>query len=328
VTFYALDIPVGHTAALHSPELFVPPPFDFCVVIDPYDEVFELYERTGNFTHTLECPELPDLEVQDAYFEHYVGNRIVVQVQNIGPGDLVDRTLSIEVRTPDGELLFEPTIYSGVSMERWDTQSFRVTPLDGSIRGEMAEGYTVTINQDHAVLERTHDNNSFTVGAATRLSTYLALINVPIPAADIVVLHIDGYILTGRVRDRQVVNLDVSGGGFDWSCDETLNTCHVVFHDYEYWENWFEIYGDEDFEIVINIEHSGTRAGGGSLLDSFTIGNIYEPPTWGAGDIDPVEGLCHYDYSLTDGFRELSVYDWADRRWRVAFNFCRENYGE
>ena len=177
-------------------------------------------------------------------------------------------------------------------------------------------------------MERTHDNNSFTVGAATRLSTYLAVINVPIPATDIVVFHIDGYIRTGRVRDRQVVNFDISGDDIHWSCDEALGSCWETLWDYEYFQDWFEIYGDEDYEIVIDIEHRGTRGGGGSLLEDFNYGHIFEPPTWGAGDIDPAEGRCNYRTTPTLGNHSLSVLDSSERLWRVVLDFCRENYSE
>ena len=330
VTFYALDIPVGETAALHSPELFVPPPFDFCIVIDPYDDVLELHERTGALAHTLECPDLPDLEIEDAYFEHNLGNRIRVHVTNNGPGEIVDRAMILEARSLSGELLFEPITFESVSYEPRETRIFDMTPLHDGVRLMMADGYRVTINPDRGVLERNYDNNSFDVDERTRMSLHLSVINVPEPASEIVRVHIDGYIRTGRVRDRQVVDLDISGSSVDWSCSE--GECHEVFVDYDYFADWFDIYGDEDFEIVINIEHVGTRAGGGSLLDDFTLSHIYQPPRWGAGGANPTDGTCHFnplrgEFSF-EGGREFRAFDWADRRWRLFFNFCRENFGE
>ncbi len=326
-THQALDIPVGHIANLHTDSI-LSPPYDFCIILDPYDEVLELHERTGNIIHALECPELPDLEVQDAYFEHYVGNRVRVFVQNLGPHDLVNRSLTLEVRTPDGDLLIDPITYSSVSFEGWENRIFEMTAMSDDVRERMAGGYTVTINPDHTVLERSFENNDFTVGEATRLSAYLSILNVPIPATDILEVHIDGYIRTGRMRVRQVVDFDISGDRVDWDCDEALGDCSEVFYDYEYWEDWFEIYGDEDFEIVINFEHLGTRGGGASLLDDFSTSYIYEPPTWNAGDIDPVSGDCHLDFSRRLGNHTYTFYDWADRRWRAVLDVCRENFGE
>jgi len=330
VTFFDLEIPVGDVAALHHPELFVPPPFDFCVVIDPYDEVLELHERTGALSHTLICPEVPDLDVQDAYFERLLGNRMSVQVQNIGVGDLVDRTMSIEVRSPAGELLFDPMSYHGVSIDRWETHRFELTPISDGAREAMYDGYTVTLNPDHSVIERSYENNSFTVGEGTRMAINLMVLNVPEPATDVVRYHIDGYIRTGRIRNRQVLDFDIAGNHISWTCDDT--GCSEVFYENEHLADWFEIYGDEDFEIVINIEHVGTRAGGGSLLDDFTLSHIYQPPRWGAGGPNPADGTCYY-HPLTSGGnvhggRQFRAYDWADRRWRLYFDFCRENFAE
>ncbi len=330
VTFFDLDIPVGEIASLHNPELFVPPPFDFCVVIDPFDDVLELYERSGALAHSLICPELPDLEVQDAYFESYAGNRLSVVVQNLGVGDLVDRNISIEVRTPRGELLLGPISYSGVSLTRYETHRFELVPISDEVREEMYNGYTVTVNSDRMVVERSYDNNSFTVGEGTRLALDLSVINVPNPAADIVRMHIDGYVRTGRIRDRQVIDLDIDGSRISWSCDDT--GCHEVFTVSEYFADWFEIYGDEDLEIVVDIEHVGTRGGGGSLLEDFTSAYTYVPPRWGAGDVNPADGSCHFNpligqYS-TGGGHEFTAYDSGGRQWRLFFNFCREDYSE
>jgi len=328
VTIPDFDLPVGEAVFVTQDDLRLPAPYDFCLHLDLYDEVLELHERTGNLTHTIECPELPDLEIQDAYYQPRGGGRIRIQVQNIGDADIDDRTLTVEVRSlSDNSRLFDNVVLD-IDIRSGDMHFYNIPIPSGFHREEMADGYVVNLNPDNGIVESTYTNDYFIVEEATRLSAYLSVLNVPIPASEILRIHIDGYIQNGNFRDRQVVDFDVNGERLDWDCDDAMAECTVIFRDYEHFEPWFDIYGDEDFEIVINIEHSGTRAGGGSLLDNFSFSNLYEPPAWRAGDIDPDTGDCHIDYGRWIGSHEYVVRDWAARRWRLVLDVCLENFSE
>lgn len=329
VTIPDFDLPVGELEMVTHEDLRVPPPHDFCIHLDLYDEVLELHERTGNLTHTIECPDLPDLELRKATYEfnpdEATGN-MRVEVINVGPVELNNRSLQIEVRDPVGDLIVEETFPMVSHLRSWETRYFHIAHVSDSIRGRMVDGYTVTINPGQDLVESSYENNNYTVGPATRLSIAVTQLRVPEPAHEIVEIDVDGYIKNGRFVTSHPVDFDISSSQ-SWSCSDYQAECNVVFRDSEYLENWFEIYGDEDFMIEIDISHRGTRIGGGSLLDNFSGSYLYSGPTWYAGSAR-TRRVCSYEPARDHGGHVYRFYDWAGREWAVRLDVCRENYDE
>jgi hypothetical protein len=326
--FEDVEIPVGEFETIRIPRTTPEPLFDVCVVLDSMDEVLELHERSGSMIHYPICPQVPDLIVEEAYYESHAGGRVRAIVRNRGIGEIDNRTLTVELKYPDGDLMIDPIFYSGISFAPGEIRTIEIPGLGDSVRDRMAGGYIVTINSDEAVLEESYENNSYTVEEGTRLSVYLSTIVVPYGARDIVEIHVDVYARTGRVRDRQVADWNITQD-IDWSTYvEHADRVSSTFHDYEYYEPWFDIYGDEPLEVVVSFKHPGTRGGGGSFFDDYTVSEIFNPPTWGAGDVDPTTHNCHYYPARDYGSQALNFYNSTGRRWSVGFDFCRENFGE
>ena len=324
VDFLSIDIPVDDTAPLFHPDMTIPPPYDFCVLIDPYDEVLELHERSGFFSHTLECPELPDLEVQGVSYRPGSINRIRLEVQNVGAADLINRTLTVDVRRlDDNSRLFESVQIPSVNIRRGETEVLDIPVPDSSIRGEMAAGYKVNLNPGNTVIESDYGNNEIFVGEATRLSVVLPVINVPIRDPDNVEIQIDGYLRNGRVRTNHVVDFVIDGNDVDWDCDSALGQCSGVFYDSEYWADWFDVYGDQVLEFDILYDVPGFR-GRGDMATRV----VFEPPTWNGGAFDAADGSCHQDFSRYIGSNAVVIFDEDGGRWRTVIDVCRENYGE
>jgi len=320
--FDDVEIPVGEYETVHIPRTTPDPLFDVCVVIDSMDEVLELYERSGGMTHYPICPLLPDLTIQEAYYGSRIGNRVRAVVRNRGTGEIDNRTLVVELRQPDGDLLIDPISYTGISFAPGEVRTIEIPGLDDSVRDRMVEGYSVIVNSDESIVEESYENNSYSIDEGTRLSLYWSTVHVPYGAGEDVEIHIDAYVLNGRVRNRQVADWDITQD-IDWdSCSEYEHSCSLTFFDYEYYEPWFDVIGDEPLEIVVNIEHPGT------LWESFTISEIFYPPTWGAGDVDPTKGNCHYFPTRDYGSQAWTFGERPDRYWRVGFDFCRENFGD
>ena len=84
--------------------MFLDPPYDACVVIDPFDDVLELFERFEVMFHTPICPRLPDLAITHVYYESTYGHRIRAVVQNIGDEVVENRTVEFDIQQgPKGE---------------------------------------------------------------------------------------------------------------------------------------------------------------------------------------------------------------------------------
>ena len=86
--FEDVDIPTGETATFRIPRTTSGPLIDVCVLIDPNDQVMELYERSGALIHNPVCTDLPDMVVRDVNFSDR-DRMLRVSVQNEGDGPMV-----------------------------------------------------------------------------------------------------------------------------------------------------------------------------------------------------------------------------------------------
>ena len=158
----------GQTMDLDHPLFELEPPYDACVVIDPWDEVLEFYESVGAMVHNPICPDLPDLIVDNVYFGSVSGNTFNIDVKNIGSGNLPERTLVIEVRDGENQLLADPYTMSGFTLA--DGQSRRIEVPAGAVaRNQLRQGYSVTVNPEGVFTESNFENNTLQVSAGTEL---------------------------------------------------------------------------------------------------------------------------------------------------------------
>jgi hypothetical protein len=308
----------GEYATLRNPAMVISAPFDACVVIDPFDDVPEEFERSGAMYHNPICPQLPDLTIIDVYYFELYGERMRAVVQNVGDGPLENRTVEFDVRLPDGSTLFESVPYPDVDLAPGEIHIFEFPGLSASIREQMAAGYEVTINPDATILEESGDNNSFAIGEATRLWIYWRWFDVPYGVRDTVEFHLDAYVLTGEER-FQVANWSIRQD-IDWgSCFDPYH-CVLQYVEGQYETFWFDVYGDEVLEVTVDVVHPGT------LRRSYTRSETFTAPDWG-GSLT-YSGGCGYLPERPDG-KHHWIFDYLEGyAWVTRFNICRENAEE
>jgi len=304
----------GDERTLRHPEMFLEEPFDACVVIDPHDDVTERYEITGALFHNPICPALPDLVITDIAYDSQDDGRLRVTVQNNGDGEIHERDIQFSTELFDGTSIE----FGGYSRRNnFAPGEIRTIDLVGAnaVRTRMAEGYVVKINEGGSILEENHDNNSYTVGEATRLWIYWMWIDAPYDVRNMVEFDLDAFVVSGGDR-QQVANWSINQD-IDWgSCFDPYH-CVKLYDDNEYSTYWFDIYGDQVLEITVIASHPGT------LRDSYIITNVYRPPTWGGSA--PFNYSCNAHSAIGEG-RHNWVFGYLDgEAWRTWFNVCREN---
>ncbi len=108
----------GQETTIEFPARTLSEPYDACVVIDPEDQVLELYERSDRLSHSPVCPALPDLVISNVHFSGGEGaGALEVIVQNIGDSALENRTVSIETYRPDGTQIDIEGAWRNVTLE-------------------------------------------------------------------------------------------------------------------------------------------------------------------------------------------------------------------
>jgi hypothetical protein len=312
----------GEETTLTHPDMFLEAPFDACVVIDPYDDVPEGPERSGAMFHGPICAQLPDLIIYDAIYETThpeIGQRLRAFVQNTGDGSIVNRSISFDILLPDGSRLFESDVYPSVNLEPGERRIFEFPGLDDSIRSRMMDGYSITVNPEERILEEDSSNNTYIVGEGTRLWLYWLYIDVPYDVRNSVEFEFDAYLVSGR--DRQQVADWAIRQDIDWgSCFRPYH-CIKDYNEHEgrddYDTYWFDVYGDQALDITITAVHPGT------LRESFTLNDVFTPPTWGGSA--PFNYACS-GYSSIEGGAHHWVFAYLDgEAWSTRFNICREN---
>jgi hypothetical protein len=135
-------------------------PIDGCILVDPLDQVLELHERSGA-SHTPVCIQLPDLVISDVSYN--ASGRVRVTVENMGPGKLSNRTLTLDTLLPDGRPLYLIGSWPNVTLEPYEERVFDLFGANQRIREQMQDGYTVVINENHTIPETDFTNNTYFV---------------------------------------------------------------------------------------------------------------------------------------------------------------------
>ena len=297
-------------------------PYDACVVIDPWDEVLEYYERSGALYHHPICQDLPDLVIENAHYESFEGNRIVVEINNIGDGPVANRTVTLEVRDPSGGLLMERTSFDEVGHAVGRTHFYQIVDVPESVRPRMVNGYSVTVNPSGSFAESNLENNTFSVGESKDLAIKWYAITGPYGVRDAVDFHIDAYIYQGNRQKEQVVDWNVNHE-IDWgSCNSIDNYCSLLFVNSDYQSHHFDIFGDESLVIRTTINHPGT------LWHDFSTSDSYKAPSWGAGGNNPGTDSCSFWPTREAGDHRLWFNNGAGSEWFTRYDICMEDIGE
>ncbi len=94
-----------------------------------------------------------------------------------------------------------------------------------------------------------------------------------------------------------------------------------LFDDHEYDSYWFDIYGDEELEIVINVDHPGT------LREGYVRREFFTAPDWGGGGLSPIRSCGNY--AMREYGRHWWYFDQIEGySWDTRFDICRENFEE
>ena len=72
-TWEMFVLEAGQSTVLEHPDILLTTPYDACVVIDPNNLVMEEYEAHDVLFHTPVCPPLPDLVIDDVFFDPAAG---------------------------------------------------------------------------------------------------------------------------------------------------------------------------------------------------------------------------------------------------------------
>jgi len=321
--FDDVDIPVGGYQTFFIPRTTVDPLIDVCVLVDSQDEVLELYERSGALVHQPFCTDLPDMEIEDVVYTDS-DRTLRIMTRNSGEGPVGRWSLGVNITLASGEVMMENYQVPDLALPAGYRHTIEI-PLAEEARPRMFGGYTVTLNRDRSFPESNYDNNSLTIPEGTDISLSWYGVNVPESLRNIVEYHINAYIKQGSVRKEQIVNWDLTQD-INWgSCFED-DYCVLHFdgsHRRDYYTYGDRIYGDEDLELEVHIDHPG------SLWTGFSTTEEYYAPGWGAGAYDPSSGACTFWPTREDegrhGFRFTTG---SGQVWTTRVDICRENFEE
>ena len=307
----------GQETTLTHPEMVLDAPYDACVLIDPHDAVLEGPERTGAMFHQPICPSLPDLIITDVHYLPELGGHLRATIQNNGRGALENRSVTVMTTRPDGSQLGVEGTFFPVNLEPGESLIFDMGNA-GLFRENMRGGYQVIVNPAGTFREENYHNNTYQIAEANRLEVYWLLIDAPYGVRNSVEYDLDAFVISGSDR-QQVVNWSINQD-IDWgSCFRPYH-CVLHYDEYEYDSDWIEIYGDQAFEVIITVSHPGT------LTRSYTLSDVYGPPTWGAG---PQFNYGCRSHTAIEGGRHDWVFDYSGgEAWSTTFNLCLENAGE
>lgn len=311
-TEYVLE--PGQRDVLEFPGLRLAALFDACVLVDPQDAVLEEYERSGALVHQPVCPPLVDLTITQASYDPSGGGRLRVIVRNGGDHPVENRTLAFETLLADGSPLYIGGSYPNVSLGLREERFFEFGGVSESIRERMGAGYAVVVNPDATIAEADMENNTYTVAGGQRLWIYLYGIWSPYSVRNTVEYNFDAYLVSGTTR-QQVADWHI-GQDIDWGSCFDPTYCILLFQDNEFDTHWFDVYGDENLEVVVTATHPGSLTNDQSGFDVFGSGQ-----NWGAGP--PFNYGCSYPHSgagshswLLGGYGE---------EWAVTFHICQED---
>lgn len=169
-TWPAFVLEPGQHGILEHPEMRLDPPFDACVLIDPYDDVPEMFERSGDWRHIPLCPPVPDLIITDArYVTTSDHGQIRITVQNVGEAPLAHRSLAIRTFLADGSPLYIGGSLPNISLERFEPMTFSLGGVSPSAYAQMQQGYSVVVNPDRTIYESDYRNNIYSIDPSVRV---------------------------------------------------------------------------------------------------------------------------------------------------------------
>ena len=311
----------GQRTVLENPEVRVGAPYDACIVIDPFNEVLEEYERTGAMVHSPVCPQLPDLIITDVSFDSSGVGRVRVAVQNLGDGALENRTISFESELADGSPAYLNRSWPGISLEPGAMRVFEITGVNDAVRSQLTNGYSVTVNPEGTVAESNLENNTYVVRGASRMV---------IEWCDTLVPHYYGW--------GHTVRMDLTVNAVTGSNTRPLLTQHIEdYFSYIYIDDHdihyviggrfpgricmtvgdFEIFGDEQLQVTITGQYQSGNSGSWDNMGAGT--STFSPQSnWGAG-VAPVCSGGWHDFAV---YPDLGML--APPPWTALYHLCLE----
>jgi LysM repeat protein len=300
----------GQSTTLEQADMRLSAPYDACVLIDPSDDVLELYERSGAFFHYPQCPVVPDLTVTEARYVPSGGNlgQLTVTIQNIGEGVLNNRSVSIRSYLMDGTPLYIEGSYPGITLNHSENITFTLGGVTESIRERMQDGYKVTVNPAGTILESNADNNTYIVDGSIRIS--LVVVDAGGPEYfDDSYFTLNASIVSGASA-QEIAN---------WNIAPTGPTDGMVFRRRLYDDiqsSYFELMGDEILRITTTVYPERGRYDPMTDIKYLTTADLseFEDPGFTTG--------C----GRTVGAYSVLAYN--DRGyWVLTYAFCR-HYSE
>jgi len=167
----------------------------------------------------------------------------------------------------------------------------------------------------HKFVESNHFNNRYHVPAAQRLWVYWYGIRAPESVAGVVEYDLDVYATSGAAI-RHIADWHI-GQDIEWrSCVDDA-VCLHFYEDNEYDTSWFDIFGDENLELNVNISHPGSLT---ESLESVTV--FGAESNWGS---HPLHNLsCNPYHGDHSGLHRVVLGTSAGNAWAISYNICRE----
>ncbi len=141
-----------------------------CVIVDPDDQVLELYESTGAYdSHgSLKyCLPLPDLRIEDVQFDQETST-LRIQILNLGENpndlgtgavDLADLVIRIDPDFTSVNMDSDPGQFGGQMLARAETTWLEWTLIPEQ-RALMEDGYALILDPGNNIPETSEDNNT------------------------------------------------------------------------------------------------------------------------------------------------------------------------
>lgn len=310
----------GQRTVLEHPDMRLDPPYDACVIIDPYDDVLEEYERSGAMTHTPICSPLSDLVITEVNFLPGSSlGELSVRIRNMGEGPIINRTISFEAFSGRSGPLDIGPISSlsipGVTLNRFQTTTLIIGQVSASTREQMRDGYQVVVNPDGHILEQDMSNNSFEVPAAERLMIRVMSLSAPWSMRNNVSFRLTAHAVSSYAR-REVANLHFSD--LDWGTKTRESGCYKAL-DHGNRNNsvsWFPIFGDESLEVTVRSSH---RSGSWRYTDTYLPGENWRANGWGS-----TRG-CSDSNPGTPGWHPWVLHRTDGHQLGLTFQICRDS---
>jgi hypothetical protein len=304
----------GRTTTLALQGLEANPPLALCVELDPGNEMPEEEDRLaeGAWRRGRYCQTFPDLVVTDAGYDAE-NERMLIVVENIGDHDLEHRDVNITITTSDGiEFVAPGGWWADVSLGRRDSVVLEWPGIRDDLRARMAGGYTVTIDRGNHIAEKNEENNTHSERASARL--WVTLTGTVGPC--------DAYPGDAEYRFAAYA---VSIGGRRQIADWTIHEEHPCggggYLNEEYDTYWFDIAGDEDLEIVTQVEPRRDP-----LISSSEVYTAEEE--WGSGSWGPTHTCTILAPDSPAKHSRLLGYYARGGEWRINYHICQEGYEE